>query len=115
MGTLASPTILSVSNGSNQKIVTLSVAGSSSYATGGDTFDLSVATLGLAGGFTVVNNVVGSADGGQYGVMHDRASAGAPATSKILFYNAGAADGGDEVANATDLSAQTFYLTIFGR
>ena len=108
MGTMASPTVLSKIEGSNGRCITLSVAGSSSYATGGDTFDLSSY-------FAIVDNIVGSADGGRYIASFDRASAGAPATSKVLVYDAGAADGGDEVANTTNLSAQTFLLTIFGR
>lgn len=115
MGTMASPTVLDVVHGSNSKKVVVSIAGSSSYATGGDTFDLSFATLGMNGGFSVVNHVVGSSDGGQYDVRFDRASAGAPATTKLVIYNAGAADGGDELANATDLSAVTFYIEISGR
>lgn len=108
MGTMSSPTVLSKIEGSNGRCITLSIAGSSSYATGGDTFDLSSY-------FSVVNNVVGGSDPGRYAVRFDRASSGAPATTKVLVYDAGAADGGDEVANATDLSAITFYVTIFGR
>lgn len=115
MGTMSSPTLLTVNHGSNEKTVTLSIAGSSSYATGGDTFDLSVATVGAAAGFAIVNNVVGGSDGGVYDVRFDRATSGAPATTKIVIYNSGAADGGDETANAADLSAVTFYLTITGR
>lgn len=108
MGTMATPSQLSKIEGSNGKIISFTVAGSSSYATGGDTLDLSSF-------FAVVDNLVGSADGGRYKVMFDRPSAGAPATCLVLVYDAGAADGGDEVANATNLSAQTFLLTVFGR
>jgi hypothetical protein len=61
------------------------------------------------------DNITGGSDGGQYDARYDRATAGAPATCKVVIYNAGAADGGDEVANATDLSAVTFLLTITGR
>lgn len=115
MGTMASPTGLSAVNGSNEKSVTISIAGSASYATGGDTLDLSVATLGSVLGFAVVNNIVGGSDAGLYAARFDRASAGAPATSKVVIYSSGAADAGDEVANATDLSAVTFLLTVSGR
>ena len=116
MGTMASPTLLSVAHGSNSKTITVSILGSASYATGGDTFDLSSATLTNPNmSFAVVDNIVGGSDGGQYAAQYDRASAGAPATCKVVLYNAGAADGGDEVANATDLSAVTFILTITGR
>lgn len=109
MGSLStSPTVLSRIEGSNGKIITFSLAGTSSYATGGDTWDLSSY-------FAVVDNIVGGSDGGVYDARFDRASAGAPATSKVLFYNSGAADGGDETANATDLSGVTMLLTVFGR
>lgn len=115
MGTMASPTVLSAVHGSNGKIVTLSVTGSASYATGGDTFDLSTATVGIDGGFAIVNDISGGSDGGVYGVRFDRAASGAPATTKLVIYNSGAADAGDETANATDLSQVTFLLTVFGR
>lgn len=115
MGTMASPTGLSAVHGSNEKSVTISIAGSASYATGGDTLDMSVATLGSVLGFAIVNNIVGGSDGGVYAARYDRASAGAPATCKVVLYNSAAADGGDEVANATDLSAVTFLLTVSGR
>ncbi len=109
MGTLsASPTVLSRIEGSNGKCITFSLVGSSSYATGGDTWDLSSF-------FAVVDNIVGGSDGGVHAAGFDRASAGAPSTSKVLFYNSGAADGGDETANATDMSAITLLLTVFGR
>ena len=115
MGTMASPTGLNAAHGSNEKSVTISIPGSASYATGGDTLDLSVATLGSVLGFTIVNNIVGGSDGGVYDARFDRAASGAPATSKVVIYNSGAADGGGDVANATDLSAVTFLLTITGR
>lgn len=115
MGTMASPTVLNAIHGSNGKSVVLSLAGSSSYATGGDTFDLSVATLGIDAGFAIVNDISGGSDGGRYAVRFDRATSGAPATTKLVIYDSGAADGGDEVANTTDLSAITFYLTVRGR
>ena len=115
MGTMASPTVLSAVHGSNGKVVTLSIAGSASYATGGDTFDLSTATIGIDGGFAIVNDISGGSDGGVFAVRFDRAASGAPATTKLVIYSAAVADGGDEVSNATDLSAQTFYLTIHGR
>lgn len=115
MGTMSSPTALNALHGSNGKAVTLSIAGSSSYATGGDTFDLSTATLGVDAGFAIVNDISGGSDGGRYAVRFDRATSGAPATTKLVIYDASAADGGDEVANATDLSAITFYLTVHGR
>lgn len=115
MGTMATPTGLSAVNGSNEKSVTISIAGSASYATGGDTLDLSVETLGSVLGFAVVNNIVGGSDAGLYAARFDRASAGAPATSKVVIYSSGAADAGDEAANATDLSAVTFLLTVSGR
>ena len=116
MGTMASPALLSVNHGSNSKTVTISIAGSASYATGGDTLDLSAATVSSPHmNFAVVDNITGGSDGGQYDARYDRATAGAPATCKVVIYNAGAADGGDEVANATDLSAVTFLLTITGR
>ena len=108
MGSFATPTVLSKIEGSNGRIISFSVAGSGSYATGGDTLDLSTY-------FAQVDVVVGSADAGRYSTMLDRASAGAPATTKVLVYDAGAADGGDEVANTTSLSAQTFYFMAMGR
>lgn len=115
MGTMSSPTLKSVVHGSNAKITNIEIAGSASYATGGDTLDLSVATLGANAGFAIVDNVTGGSDGGVYAVRFDRATAGAPATTKILIYNSAAADGGDETANATDLSGSTFYITVTGR
>ena len=115
MGTMATPTGLSAINGSNGKQVEISIAGSASYATGGDTLDMSVATLGVDLGFAVVDNISGGSDGGVYAARFDRASAGAPATCKVVIYNSGAADGGDETANATDLSAVTFLLRVSGR
>lgn len=108
MGSLGTPTVLSKNEGTNGKYICFSVAGSASYATGGDTFDLS-------GYFAVVDNIVGGADGGVFHALFDRAAAGAPATSKVLLYSSAVADAGDEVANATDLSAQTLLLTVFGR
>ena len=108
MGSMAIASVLSKIEGSNGKCITFTVTGSGSYATGGDTLDLSSY-------FAVADNCVGSADGGNYDVMFDRATAGAPSTAKVLVYQASAADGGDEVANATDLSGQTFILTVFGR
>lgn len=108
MGTMASPTVLSKIEGSNGRCITFSILGSPSYATGGDTWDLSSY-------FSVVDNIVGGADGGVYDVLFDRATSGAPATTKLVIYNSGAADGGDETANATVLSGVTFLLTVFGR
>lgn len=106
--TLAASNVLSKIEGSNGKIAVVSIAGSGSYATGGDTLDASAI-------FAVVDCVTGAADGGRYKVAFDRATNGAAASGKVLIYDAGAADGGDEVANTTDLSAQTLILQIMGR
>ena len=108
MGTLGTATKLSKIEGSNGKIISYSIVPSASYATGGDTFDASA-------DFAIVDNIVGGIDGGRYSVLFDRATAGAPATCKVLMYDAAAADGGDELANATDLSASTLLLSVFGR
>ena len=108
MGSMAIASVLSKNEGTNGKYICFTVTGSASYATGGDTLDLSSY-------FAVVDNIVGGADGGQYSCLFDRPSDGAPATCKVLTYNAAAADGGDETANATNLSAVTFLLTVFGR
>lgn len=90
------------------------VAGSASYDTGGSAIDLSTATLGVGVGFTRVDNVSVNSETAAYVAKYIRAASGAAATGKIVLYNAAAADGGDELANATDTSAGFFTITVHG-
>lgn len=96
------------------KVVTFRVAGPASYDTGGSAIDLSTATLGVGVGLTRVDNVAVNSETATYVAKYIRAASGAAATGKIVVYDAGAADGGDQVTNATDLSAGYFNITVTG-
>jgi hypothetical protein len=113
MGAFATPSQLSPACGV-PKVATFRVAGPASYDTGGSVIDLSTATLGVGVGFTRIDNVSVNSEVIAYGAKYLRAASGAAATGKIVVYDAGAADGGDQVTNATDLSAGFFNITVTG-
>lgn len=110
MGAFTAVTQVSASSGS-PKVVVFTAAGPASYDTGGSTIDVSTATLGVFPGFTTVHSasVVSSNAAHTCNFIRGAANAG-----KIVIMNAGAADGGDELANATDISASTFRVTVVG-
>ena len=88
----------------NKKLQFGTVTLSNSYATNGDTLVFTTAS-----GFTQVDQVIAGCTAGGYVVYADLSN------NKVKVFEAGA-DGGalDEVANATNLSAQTFEVLIFG-
>jgi|GEM_PF-2285784 len=123
MGTFAEATVLSVGVSGGQKKAIISCVGSASYATGGDILDLDVGTtaatsaMGGWAGFAVVDFVTGyaaTAANSKYKCHYVRAASGAPATGLIKIDDMIQATPA-EIANATDLSGQTFYFEVTGR
>jgi hypothetical protein len=110
MGAFTATTQVSAASGS-PKVVVFTALGPASYDTGGSVIDLSVATLGAFTGFTTVHSasVVSSNAAHTYNFIRGAANAG-----KIVVFNAAAADGGDELANATDISGTTVRVTVVG-
>lgn len=97
------------------KICVVSAAGSSSYATGGDTIDLSTAgTLGVAEGFQAVTAVipcdVAAAADDVYRLQYVGATA---ATGVVKFRDLGAAADA-EVTATTNLSTKTWTFLVVG-
>lgn len=96
----------------SEKVTVIRVTGPTSYDTGGSILDLAAAGLGDAA-FVTVEGVdcvaVEAAGGAVYRLAYLRAAAGAPATGRLLAYNAAG-----EVAGATNLSTLTFVLRVFG-
>jgi len=96
--------------GAGLKIVPVTLTGSTTYSTGGVTVDLSQdGNLGAYGFSTEVAMMLGGgscANTNGYVLAYDPATSSAPATGKILMYEAGA-DGAalDEVATNTTMSA----------
>ena len=112
MGTFAAPTVLGRSREDKLQTVTFTVVGSGSYATGGDTLDLS--TLGMTRIDHVTLGATGSAVADdQYNCLYKRATAGAAATGLVKIRDLDeAADA--EVANATSLAGVTFIGVVHG-
>ena len=103
------------------KIIPALITMSSSYATNGDTIDLSTAGgLGAVLGLTYVYGVIfgatkiNTAASGRYIPVYVPATSRAAATGKIQIHDYNATDGGDEVTNATDLSAESFSVLVIG-
>lgn len=121
MGTFAAPTVKISAPVGNAKIAVVSCAGSSSYATGGDTLDLSSGSSGFnnkfdafAEVFAVTQVAIGAAADDIYDCKFVPAAAGAPATGLVKIRDLSAASDA-EVSNATNLSGKTFYFLVVGR
>ena len=94
MGSFGTPTILGASREDRLKKITFSVAGSASYATGGDTLALTAAALvsnpfGMVrvDGVKLVGVPTGGAANSKYSATYIRDTAGAAATGKIKLTN----------------------------
>ena len=115
MGSMSISATLSNELGSHSRRAVLSVTGSASYATGGDTLDLSALT---GGGMTVVFGVarlsVSAHGNDKYALSYVPAAAGAPATGKIKIRDLAAGTPGAEVSSTTDLSAVSWTVEVIG-
>lgn len=115
MGTVANTTLLSNQLDTMNRRAVLLVTGSASYATGGDTIDLSAVT---GGGFTKVYGVklIGqpTAASDRYHPTFVPAAAYAAATGKLKIRDLNATDSAAEVSNTTDLSAVTWVFEVTG-
>ncbi len=92
MGSFGTPVILGASREDRQKRITFTATGSASYATGGDTLDLTASALTSAPfGFVRVDGVkligVVAAANSKYNCTYVRAASGAPATGLIKIEN----------------------------
>lgn len=121
MGTFVAPSVKQAGPCGNFKIAVISTVGSGSYATGGDTLDLSSAAAGLGdkfNGFTEVFSVnqcsYGAAADSKYFAAYIPAALGAAATGLVKIHDLTAASDA-ELASTTSLSAVTFYFTVIGR
>jgi hypothetical protein len=111
VGTVKGSTSLS----GRMKMVVVSVAGSTSYATGGDTIDLSTTgTLGAADGFTGVTAVIPGDVAAAADDVYRLQYVGATAATGLIKMRDLAAASDAEVTNATNLSTKTWTLTVFG-
>lgn len=113
MGAFTAVTQLSPACGVPKQCV-FQLTGPASYDTGGSVVDLSTATLGVGVGFTRVDSVEVSSGTSAHSFNYVRAASGAAATGKIVIKSDALADGGDEVAGATNLSAVSFFITVTG-
>lgn len=118
MAAFGTLTVLGVSRQDRLKSVTFKVVGGSSYATGGDTLDLSAATLGKVNGFSkrvdcVTFGGINAAASTKYLPVYVPAASGAPATGVVKVHDTSAAADA-EVTNATDISAATFFGVAWG-
>lgn len=118
MGAFGTITVLGAARHDRLKTITFSVAGSNSYATGGDTLDLSMTALGKVHGFKArVDGVTliaqPTAANSKYVPVYVRAAAGAAATGLVKIHDTSAAADA-EVSNATDLSGVTFIFKAVG-
>lgn len=115
MGSMAISATLSNELGAHTRRAVIVVTGSASYATNGDTLDLSALT---GGGMTVVFGVsrvaVGAHGNDKYNLSYTPAAAGAPATGKIKIRDLAAGTPGAEVSSTTDLSAVSWTLEVVG-
>lgn len=113
MGAYTSVTTVGSGAMGTSKQVSFTLVGPASYDTGGSIVDLSTTTLGVELGFTTINSVVVNSNNVKHTTNY-KAGASA-ALGKISVMDNSVADGGDEVANTTDLSGTTFNITVTGR
>lgn len=118
MGSFTAPTVLGANRKDRLKCVTLTVVGATSYATGGDTLDLSQAALGKANGFAKrVDGIqligTSAAANTKYLPCYVPATAGAPATGLVKIHDITAASDA-EVVSTTSLAGVTFTFVAFG-
>lgn len=115
MGTVANTTLLSNRLDAMTREALLVITGSASYATGGDTIDLSAVT---GGGFTKVYGVqvIGqpTAASDRYHITFVPAAAYAAATGKLKIRDLNATDSAAEVSNTADLSSVTWVVRVTG-
>lgn len=118
MGTIATTTILSNVMTAGQRRAVILCTLSASYATGGDTIDLSALSAASGGGFTLVHggHMIASPTAGndKYLCTYVPAAAYAPATGLVKIRDASAASDA-EVSNTTDLSAVTIIFEFIGK
>lgn len=113
MGSFAAPTVLGTSRVDKLKMITFTVVGSASYATSGDTLDLS-AHFPVRTDLVILRGVpTGGAADSKYRGTYVRAAAGASATGLVKFDDLIQATPA-ELANTTDLSAVTFIGVAYG-
>lgn len=116
MGT-ATASVLTNDLLTHSRVATVVITGSSSYATGGDTIDLSAIT---GGGFTKVHGVsflgvgVSGAANDKYRLAYVPAASYAAATGKIKIRDLSTTDSATEVSNTTDLSGVTWLAQVIG-
>ncbi len=117
MGTIAVTTVLNNELHRDRRQATLLLTLSASYATGGDTLDLSAVT---GGGFTLVHGIravgvgVSGAGNDKYHFTYVPATGYAPATCLLKIRDLSAASDA-EVSNTTDLSAVTVLVDVVGK
>lgn len=115
MGT-ATSSVLSNELHTHGRRAVIVITGSASYATGGDTIDLSALA---GGGFTKVHGVnflamgIGGAANDKYRLAYVPAAAYAPATGVLKIRDLSAASDA-EVTATTDLSAVSWIAEVVG-
>lgn len=115
MSAFTAPTVVKVRHELNKELI-LDVTGPTSYDTGGSIVDLSVSSLGASAMVKVyaIDLVGVGASTVKHTMVPVVGASNSPSLWKLMVFDAAVADGGDEVANTTNLSGNTYRIQVSG-